>query len=150
PARSTPAARRRDAPPLRDRDARRDATGRQEDRKITKKNPPVFLSSCCIFMQSRRQSRGDTLVGMLAPPPTEGPLTTEELQLATRNRGMPLEALRYDITPAGLHYLLDMIVAPRSLRRTPRRDHAGRLPSYGGTIGLDGTFARHDAPSRPT
>ncbi|HUO86551.1 MAG TPA: sulfite oxidase [Thermoanaerobaculia bacterium] len=30
----------------------------------------------------------------------------EELQLATRNRGMPLEALRYPITPTGLHYLL--------------------------------------------
>ena len=29
-----------------------------------------------------------------------------ELQLATRNRGLPLEALRYDITPTGLHYLL--------------------------------------------
>jgi len=30
----------------------------------------------------------------------------EELQLALRNRGMPLEALRYPITPTGLHYLL--------------------------------------------
>jgi DMSO/TMAO reductase YedYZ molybdopterin-dependent catalytic subunit len=30
----------------------------------------------------------------------------EELQLALRNRGMPLEALRYSITPTGLHYLL--------------------------------------------
>jgi DMSO/TMAO reductase YedYZ molybdopterin-dependent catalytic subunit len=39
-------------------------------------------------------------------PPTDGPLTFEELQLAGRNRGMPLEALRYDITPTGLHYLL--------------------------------------------
>ena len=38
--------------------------------------------------------------------PTDGPLTFEELQLAGRNRGMPLEALRYDITPTGLHYLL--------------------------------------------
>jgi DMSO/TMAO reductase YedYZ molybdopterin-dependent catalytic subunit len=38
--------------------------------------------------------------------PTDGPLTFEELQLATRNRGMPLEALCYDITPTGLHYLL--------------------------------------------
>jgi DMSO/TMAO reductase YedYZ molybdopterin-dependent catalytic subunit len=43
---------------------------------------------------------------MGAPGPTEGPLTFEELQLATRNRGMPLEALRYDVTPTGLHYLL--------------------------------------------
>ncbi len=33
-------------------------------------------------------------------------LTVEELQLATRNHGMPLEALRYDLTPVGLHYLL--------------------------------------------
>jgi DMSO/TMAO reductase YedYZ molybdopterin-dependent catalytic subunit len=39
-------------------------------------------------------------------PPTDGPLTLEELQLATRNRGLPLEALRYDVTPSGLHYLL--------------------------------------------
>jgi DMSO/TMAO reductase YedYZ molybdopterin-dependent catalytic subunit len=33
-------------------------------------------------------------------------LYKEELQLALRNRGMPLEALRYPITPTGLHYLL--------------------------------------------
>jgi len=38
--------------------------------------------------------------------PTEGPLTFEELQLAFRNRGMPLEALGYDLTPTGLHYLV--------------------------------------------
>src|SRR5258706_2050520 len=36
---------------------------------------------------------------------TDG-LYKEELQLALRNRGMPLEALRYLITPTGLHYLL--------------------------------------------
>ena len=30
----------------------------------------------------------------------------EELQLAFRNRGMPLEGLRYDTTPTGMHYLL--------------------------------------------
>jgi sulfane dehydrogenase subunit SoxC len=33
-------------------------------------------------------------------------ISLEELQLATRNHGMPLEALRYDLTPVGLHYLL--------------------------------------------
>jgi sulfane dehydrogenase subunit SoxC len=33
-------------------------------------------------------------------------ITFEELQLAARNHAMPLEALRYPITPAGLHYLL--------------------------------------------
>jgi DMSO/TMAO reductase YedYZ molybdopterin-dependent catalytic subunit len=38
--------------------------------------------------------------------PTDGPLSFEELALAARNRGMPLEALRYEVTPTGLHYLL--------------------------------------------
>ncbi|HUG86733.1 MAG TPA: sulfite oxidase [Euzebya sp.] len=33
-------------------------------------------------------------------------ISVEELQLATRNHGMPLEALRHDVTPVGLHYLL--------------------------------------------
>ena len=33
-------------------------------------------------------------------------ITPEELQLAVRNHSMPLEALRYDLTPVGLHYLL--------------------------------------------
>ncbi len=33
-------------------------------------------------------------------------LSPEELRLALRNRGIPFEALRYPITPAGLHYLL--------------------------------------------
>jgi DMSO/TMAO reductase YedYZ molybdopterin-dependent catalytic subunit len=36
---------------------------------------------------------------------TEG-VTFEELQLAARNHGMPLEGLRYDVTPVGMHYLL--------------------------------------------
>jgi DMSO/TMAO reductase YedYZ molybdopterin-dependent catalytic subunit len=33
-------------------------------------------------------------------------ISLEELQLAARNHGMPLEALRHEITPPGLHYLL--------------------------------------------
>ncbi len=37
----------------------------------------------------------------------DGPdITQNELQLAVRNHSMPLEALRYEITPIGLHYLL--------------------------------------------
>lgn len=43
------------------------------------------------------------------PPPgttaDEG-ITREELRLAARNHGMPLEMLREDVTPVGLHYLL--------------------------------------------
>ncbi|WP_243790488.1 hypothetical protein [Saccharopolyspora gloriosae] len=37
--------------------------------------------------------------------PGEG-ISTAELALAARNHGIPLEALRYDVTPIGLHYLL--------------------------------------------
>jgi sulfane dehydrogenase subunit SoxC len=38
-----------------------------------------------------------------APAPE---ISQEELRLAARNHGLPLEALRHDLTPAGLHYLL--------------------------------------------
>ncbi|KAB1144703.1 sulfite oxidase [Streptomyces luteolifulvus] len=37
--------------------------------------------------------------------PGEG-LGQDELALAARNHGLPLEAMRYDITPPGLHYIL--------------------------------------------
>ncbi|MFJ8031365.1 molybdopterin-dependent oxidoreductase [Streptomyces sp. NPDC096032] len=37
--------------------------------------------------------------------PEEG-IGADELALATRNHGLPLEAMRYDITPPGLHYVL--------------------------------------------
>ena len=33
-------------------------------------------------------------------------ISIQELQLAARNHAMPLEALRWDVTPIGLHYLL--------------------------------------------
>lgn len=38
--------------------------------------------------------------------PTYGDVTYEELQMAFRNPEMPLEAMAYDLTPAGLHYLV--------------------------------------------
>ena len=37
---------------------------------------------------------------------TVGAITLDQLQLAARNHGLPLEALAYPITPIGLHYLL--------------------------------------------
>jgi DMSO/TMAO reductase YedYZ molybdopterin-dependent catalytic subunit len=45
---------------------------------------------------------------MTAAEPVDArePVTYEELALAARNHGMPLEGLRYDITPVGMHYLL--------------------------------------------
>ena len=49
-------------------------------------------------------------------------ISAEELQLAARNHGMPLEALRHDVTPVGLHYLLihyDIpVVDPEAYRLT--------------------------------
>jgi DMSO/TMAO reductase YedYZ molybdopterin-dependent catalytic subunit len=39
-------------------------------------------------------------------------ISLEELQLAARNHGMPLEALRYEVTPVGLHYLLSHFDVP--------------------------------------
>jgi DMSO/TMAO reductase YedYZ molybdopterin-dependent catalytic subunit len=44
---------------------------------------------------------------MDAPPgTTTSEVTLDELRLAARNHGLPLEALCHDLTPAGLHYLL--------------------------------------------
>jgi DMSO/TMAO reductase YedYZ molybdopterin-dependent catalytic subunit len=40
------------------------------------------------------------------PSDADDAITMDELGLAARNHAMPLEALRYPITPAGLHYLL--------------------------------------------
>ncbi|WP_199430236.1 sulfite oxidase [Qaidamihabitans albus] len=45
-----------------------------------------------------------SLPARLAEPDED--ISAEELALAARNHGMPLEALRHDRTPAGLHYLL--------------------------------------------
>jgi DMSO/TMAO reductase YedYZ molybdopterin-dependent catalytic subunit len=49
----------------------------------------------------------------------------DELQLAARNHGMPLEALRYDVTPLGLHYLLIHYDIPFVDPATWRLDVAG-------------------------
>ena len=49
------------------------------------------------------------LEGISSPARVAGPeegISPDELQLAARNHGMPLESLRWDITPPGLHYLL--------------------------------------------
>src|SRR4051794_21776321 len=48
---------------------------------------------------------GSTPDAAKGPAAGEG-ITAAELRLAARNHALPLEALRYDVTPAGLHYLL--------------------------------------------
>jgi sulfane dehydrogenase subunit SoxC len=65
--------------------------------------------------------------------PIEGRYTAEEVALAARNRGMPLEALRYELTPAGLHYLLihfDIPDANESLWRLEIGGLVGRPCSF--------------------
>ncbi len=54
-----------------------------------------------------------------------GAVSMAELQLATRNHGMPLEALRYQVTPVGLHYLLIHYDIPAIDGSTWRLDVAG-------------------------
>ncbi len=48
---------------------------------------------------------GDVSLPGRVADPSEG-ITHDELALAARNHGLPLEALRYDVTPPGLHYVL--------------------------------------------
>ena len=55
--------------------------------------------------------------------------TLQELQLAARNHGMPLEALRWDVTPIGLHYLLTHFDIPDVDVDSWRLEVGGRSPS---------------------
>jgi DMSO/TMAO reductase YedYZ molybdopterin-dependent catalytic subunit len=45
-------------------------------------------------------------------PHAEGPFEREEVLLANRNSGILLETLRHDVTPIGLHYLLNHFDVP--------------------------------------
>jgi DMSO/TMAO reductase YedYZ molybdopterin-dependent catalytic subunit len=54
-------------------------------------------------------------------------ISLEELQLATRNHGMPLEALRWPVTPVGLHYLLIHYDIPRVDEASWRLEVGGRV-----------------------
>jgi DMSO/TMAO reductase YedYZ molybdopterin-dependent catalytic subunit len=54
-------------------------------------------------------------------------ISTEELQLALRNSGMPLEALRWPVTPLGLHYLLIHYDIPAVDVRGWRLELGGRV-----------------------
>jgi DMSO/TMAO reductase YedYZ molybdopterin-dependent catalytic subunit len=94
--------------------------------------------------------------------PTDGPLTFEELGLAVRNRSLPLEAMRWDTTPPGLHYLLVHFDIPaidaatwrlrvgglvdRPLERASRTSSDQRRDA-GGDDGVPATVAR--ASSQP-
>jgi DMSO/TMAO reductase YedYZ molybdopterin-dependent catalytic subunit len=65
----------------------------------------------------------------------------DELQLATRNHGMPLEALRFDLTPAGLHYVLVHYDIPDAAR--------GWRLEVGGAVRSPLALSLEDLRSRP-
>jgi DMSO/TMAO reductase YedYZ molybdopterin-dependent catalytic subunit len=68
-------------------------------------------------------------------------ISREELQLAARNHGMPLEALRHPITPLGLHYLLIHFDIPLVDAATWRLELGGHV-SRPMTLTLDELKAR--------
>ncbi len=61
------------------------------------------------------------------PLASEPGITVEELRLAARNHAMPLEALRWAITPPGLHYLLIHYDVPLVDPATWRLDVGGAV-----------------------
>jgi DMSO/TMAO reductase YedYZ molybdopterin-dependent catalytic subunit len=66
----------------------------------------------------------------------DGGISLEELQLAARNHGMPLEVLREAITPIGLHYLLIHYDIPQVDGETWRLEVDGRVHTEL-SLGLD-------------
>ncbi len=77
--------------------------------------------------------------GGLAPGDT---FYKEEVQLALRNRGMPLEALRYPITPTGMHYLLVHFDIPYV-------DAAGWRLNVGGLVSNPVSLSLEEITKRP-
>lgn len=73
----------------------------------------------------------------------EPAVSMDELRLAARNHGMPLEALDYDITPAGLHYLLIHYDVPRA-------DPAAWRLEVGGAVARPLSLSLADLAERPT
>src|SRR6266480_7656711 len=72
----------------------------------------------------------------------DGDIGVDELQLAARNSGMPLEALDWPITPLGLHYLLIHYDIPRV-------DPASWSLHVGGRVRGALTLSLDDLRSRP-
>ena len=60
-------------------------------------------------------------------PHTDGPFHQNEVGLANRNSGILLETLRHDLTPVGLHYLLNHFDVPYVADATWQVEVAGRV-----------------------
>jgi DMSO/TMAO reductase YedYZ molybdopterin-dependent catalytic subunit len=69
----------------------------------------------------------DPFTSQTARPHRTGDFTAEEVALANRNSGLMLEGLRYDVTPAGMHYLLSHFDVPHGDAATWTLDVKGRV-----------------------
>ena len=76
-------------------------------------------------------------------------ISQDELQLAGRNHGMPLEALRYAVTPIGLHYLLIHYDIP-DVDPATWRLHVGGVVDSPFTVDLDSIRAMPPVTRRVT
>jgi sulfane dehydrogenase subunit SoxC len=70
-------------------------------------------------------------------------ISFEELQLSQRNHGMQLEGLRYDVTPAGMHYLLIHFDVPEA-------DESSWRLSVAGLVRTQLELSMADLRSRPS
>jgi sulfane dehydrogenase subunit SoxC len=77
----------------------------------------LFLDTRCASVQVARS---------VAVTPDAG-ITLDELGLSGRNHSLPLEALRHDVTPIGLHYLLIHFDIPRVDEEAWRLEVGGRV-----------------------
>ena len=69
-------------------------------------------------------------------------ISLEELQLAARNHGLPLEALCHDVTPVGLHYLLTHFDIPNV-------DETAWSLRIGGAVERQNALTLADLKARP-
>jgi DMSO/TMAO reductase YedYZ molybdopterin-dependent catalytic subunit len=88
---------------------------------------------------SDRPAPSERLEGVSSSPE----VSFEELQLSQRNHGMHLEGLRYDLTPAGMHYLLIHFDVPEA------NEGAWRL-EVGGLVRNPLELSMDDLRSRPS
>src|SRR6185503_2202466 len=88
---------------------------RRPHERAVAEHPEIALGQACAevtevhrsLRSPRFMARNYRIDAMaLRRAPIAGRFTAEEVALAARNRGMPLEALRHELTPPGLHYLL--------------------------------------------
>ena len=79
----------------------------------------------------------------MPPAPDDRRFTDDDMQSALRNRELPLEALRYDVTPTGLHYLLGHFDIPAVNQDSWSLE-------IGGLVARPGSFTLDDLRQMPS